>query len=92
MSPERNGKWLPWARELHLEWYLKLLMRYVVGPVGLVWEAFVRGGADPLLILAFTLLATSVDAFSLTRGLIRWAKDEEKRMPRETGKDLERNG
>lgn len=62
--------WKPNLAEQRLEWWLKLLLRFVVGGGGLVYETLWRDLRDPLGILAFTLLATSLDALSLLRGII----------------------
>jgi len=62
--------WKPSPGQQQLEWWLKLALRFGVGGGGLVYETLWRGLRDPLGILAFTLLATSLDALTLMRGII----------------------
>ena len=80
MTPE--PPWKPSRREQHLLWWLQLLMRYVVGGGGLIWELTVDRLSDPVALLVFGALATSTDVFRFAKGLIAQAKADTLAMER----------
>ena len=74
-----------------LEWWAKFVMRYLIGGGGLVWECVIRGFQDPIALLGFMIMATSLDAFTISRALLRAVRDEAERIEKEVREEMDRD-
>lgn len=81
-DPQRqpNRRWYPSERTQALEFYLRMLMRYVVGGGAFAWELALDKGRNPLVLLIAAMLATSTDVVGVVRGLVQQAKAEQKSL------------
>jgi hypothetical protein len=68
--------WTPSRREQRLVWYGQMLMRYVIGGGGLVWELVIDQLHNSVALLVFGALATSTDVFLFVRTLIKQARGD----------------
>ncbi len=68
--------WKPSRGEQRALFYLQMLMRYVIGGGGLVWELTVDKLHNSIALLVFGALATSTDMIFFARTLIRQARND----------------
>jgi len=72
-----TGKgWTPSPREQRLLWWLQMLLRFVVGGGGIVWELLVDSGRNPLVLLTCAVLASSLDVFKFVKQVLQQARSE----------------
>lgn len=83
IEPEGDApkvRWRPRPWESEVEWYLRILTRYVVGVGGLVWETVADDLRNSIALLTFGAIATSTDVIGHVRDLIRDAHDQKIRQ------------
>ena len=71
-----TGRWRPSRAEQRILWYLQVLMRYVIGGGGLIYELLIDRLHDQLALVVFGLLATSMDVFGYVAALVKQARQE----------------
>ena len=57
-------------------WWLDVLMKYVVGGGGLVWELLIDRLQNAVALIVFGALATSTDVIRYVRTLVEQAREE----------------
>lgn len=75
--------WGPSRLEQRLLWWLRQILRFGVGGVGLMWEVFADRLQDPLALLVFGTIATATDVPKYAMQLIKQAREDKLKLEEE---------